>query len=109
MVETLGSYTGLLLGIVVGALFTVAIGFPRVGRALGKIAAIALLGAGCGLLVWGLISQVGGDFESLQFGTVIFYNTSQVLGWGSGCLAAGITALVLSLVGKPKGPGRPIV
>ena len=92
----------LLLGIVVGVLLTAMLSFPRVGRALGKALAVGLIALGAGLLTWGFFAYFGERFEPLKMGPVTFWNSSQTLGWGVGCLAGGITALVLSFTGKVK-------
>lgn len=94
----------LLLGALAGVLLTIVLSFPRIARGIGKIAAVSLMGAGAGLITWGLISALNGsDFESLQMGPVIFYSAAQTLGWGVGCLVAGITALVIAFIGPPRG------
>ncbi len=92
---------GLVLGILIGALLTVSLSFPRVGRGLGKLMAVALLGLGGGLLCWGLIGSLSSAaFEPMEFGPVLFSSAAQTLGWGVGCLCGGITALVLAFVGR---------
>ena len=97
--------SSLLLGIVVGVLLTACFCFPRVARAVGKILAVILMGAGAGLITWGLVASLGQqDFKPLTIGPLTFFFVSQVLGCGAGCLVAGITSLVLALVGRPNQP-----
>lgn len=94
---------GLLTGTVLGIAITVAFCFPRVARAFGKSAAVVGMGAGAGLITWGLMCSLrASDFETLQLGPVTFYSAAQTLGWGVGFLVAGITAIVLAFVGARK-------
>ena len=95
--------TGVIVGVLIGVVFTAAFSFPRMARAIGKTSSVLMLAAGAGLLTWGLISELGGSsFESLEMGPVTFYSAAQTIGWGSGLLAGGIAALVLSFVGPRK-------
>lgn len=91
------------LGLLVGSIITVVLIFPRIGRAIGKTAAVGLMGFGAGLLVWGFISIFQTEpFEPLAIGSLEFYNSPQILGWGGGALVSGIAALVLSLTASKK-------
>ncbi len=91
---------GLCVGLVLGGILAVALSFPRVARGLGKLMAVALMGAGAGLIAWGLFGAFGREpFEPMKLGPVTFYTAAQTLGWGIGFLTGGITALVLSFVG----------
>lgn len=93
--------TGILVGLLVGIVLTACLSFPRVARALGKIAAVLFMGAGAGLLTWGLLGVLGNEpFEPMEMGPIVFHNASQALGWGGGCLVGGITGLVLAFVGR---------
>ena len=101
MLEGSSFAVGMSVGFVSGALLAVALCFPRVARALGKFAAFVLIGGGAGLVTWGLISALNpGNFEELRMGAITFYTPAQTLGWGAGLLGSGITALVLSFVGR---------
>lgn len=100
---TVSITTGLVLGIGIGALLATALAFPRIGRALGKLTAVSMIGCGVGLGTWGLMSALNGEeFKVLQAGPIVFYSAAQALGWAAGTLAAGVTALVLSFVGGVK-------
>ena len=97
--------SSLLLGMVVGVLITACFCFPRVARAVGKILAVTLMGAGAGLITWGLVTSLGQeDFKPLTIGPITFFFVSQILGCGAGCIVAGITSLVLALVGRSNNP-----
>ncbi|HUT91947.1 MAG TPA: hypothetical protein VMY37_20800 [Thermoguttaceae bacterium] len=81
-------------------------------RILARIFAVLALGAGVGCLVWGIMSAALGEpvRTPLVFGVPIS-NSSEVMGAGAGLIAAGVTTLILSLVGgrrkgdRDKGPG----
>lgn len=101
MIPSVPHLNGLVVGILIGVLVAVAFSFPRVARAIGKIAAVVLVGIGVGLITWGLMAVLGRDaFEPLRFGPITFHSAPQTLGWGAGCLAGGVTALVLAFVGR---------
>lgn len=101
MLENTPHFADILLGVIAGALLTIVLSFPRTARAIGKAFAVALMGAGAGLITWGLFEWIGGgDFTKLAIGSLTFFNPAQVLGWGVGCLIAGIVALVLSFAGS---------
>ena len=68
---------------------------------LGKLSAVILIAGGVGLVTWGLAGAFNREaFEPLKMGAVTFYTPGQVLGWGAGLLGGGVTALVLSFVGR---------
>jgi hypothetical protein len=81
-------------------------------RTLGKIFAVLALGTGAGCLVWGIMSAALGEpiRTPLMFDLPIT-TSSEAIGAGAGLMVAGITSLILSLVGgRPKdgrksGPG----
>ena len=101
MLENTSLVVGLAVGFVVGALASVALSFPRVARSVGKFAAVVLIGCGAGLITWGVIGGINREsFEPLKMAAITFYSPGQILGWGAGLLGSGITALVLSFVGK---------
>ena len=87
------------------------------GRCLARVFAVLALGTGVGCLVWGITSAALGEpvRTPLVFGVPIS-NSSEVMGAGAGLIVAGVTALILSLVGgrrngdrdkgdRDKGPG----
>jgi hypothetical protein len=90
----------LLFGFVLGILMTIALSNPHIARALGKICAFVLIAAGAGLITWAIYGGAT-EFQSLEFGPIVFVSVAQALGWGVGCLAGGVTALVLAFVGRP--------
>jgi hypothetical protein len=89
-----------VLGALLGALALACFSYPQVGRALGKVVAVVSIAIGAGLITWGVYSAIAADFTPMQSGPVFIMSLSQVFGWGTGFLAGGVTALVLSLVGK---------
>ncbi|GIW99458.1 MAG: hypothetical protein KatS3mg111_2791 [Pirellulaceae bacterium] len=92
---------GGVVGLLLGALAAIAFSQPRIARAIGKIAAVAFIGAGGGLLCWGLLTIFRDHaFDTLEFGLITLYSPEQAIGWGAGLLAAGTTALVLALTGS---------
>jgi hypothetical protein len=90
-----------IIGLLTGALITIALVYPRIARAFGKALAAVLIGVGVGLLVWGLYTAISGDeLRRMRFGPIVLSTIGQTLGWAGGALASGITALVLSFVGR---------
>ena len=75
----------------------------NVARAFARIFAVLAIGSGIGTLVWGICAQAMGTPIRSPFGLVhLISDPVEAIGWGAGLLAAGITALVLSLVGGQK-------
>jgi hypothetical protein len=74
------------------------------GRTLARIFAVFALGAGVGCLVWGITSAALGETVRTPWGLdAIISASSEAIGCGAGLIAAGVTSLVLSFVGrKPK-------
>lgn len=89
-----------VFGVLLGALTLACFSYPQVGRAVGKVVAVACIAIGAGMVTWGVYSAIAADFTPMQSGPIFIMSLSQVLGWGLGFLAGGITALVLSLVGR---------
>ena len=95
-----------------GLIFVLALSFvmwclirANVARAFAKIIAVAAIGAGIGVLVWGICAQATGTPIRSPFGLVyLIADPVEAIGWGAGLLAGGITALVLSLVGAKRLP-----
>ena len=103
MFEDASLVLGLAVGFLTGALITVVLSFPRVARSIGKLAAVVLIGAGVGLITWGLLGALSREsFQPLEMGPILFSTAAQTLGWGAGCLGSGVTALVLAFVGGSK-------
>ena len=72
-------------------------------RMIGKLFAILAIGAGTGTLTWGITAaSLGEPIHPAWEATGVLTAASEVIGCGAGLLAAGITALVLSLVGGCK-------
>ena len=87
----------LLAGVACGCLVTTSLIFPRVARAVAKSAAVILMGTGVGFLTLGLFSALAtSDFETVHFGPILANTAAQALGWGGGCLTAGIISLILT-------------
>jgi hypothetical protein len=92
--------------VAIGAAILLAVAFliwalikPNVGRMFARIFAVLGIGLGAGVLTWGIVAaSLTGTVRS-PFGLAsLISEPSEAIGWGAGCLAAGITALVLSFV-----------
>ncbi len=72
------------------------------GRVLARIFAVLAVGAGVGLLTWGISATYTGEpLRMPEFCEDMFLQTSsEVIGWGAGILAVGITTLFLTFVGR---------
>lgn len=96
----------LLLFATIGAAILLAIAFlvwalvkPNVGRMFAHIFAVLAIGLGAGVLTWGIVAASLTGTVRGPFGLAsLISEPSEAIGWGAGCLAAGITALVLSFV-----------
>ena len=92
--------------IAVGAAILLAVAFliwglikPNVGRILARIFAVLGIGLGAGVLTWGIVAaSLTGTVRSPLGLAWLIGKPSEAIGWGAGCLAAGVTALVLSFV-----------
>ena len=70
------------------------------GRLFARIFAVIAMGAGVGFLTWGITSAALGEPVRTPSGLGCFVTAaSEVIGWGAGLLATGVTALVLSCIG----------
>jgi len=79
---------------------------PNVGRMFARILAVLAIGLGIGVLTWGIVAASLGEAIRSPIGLASLISVpSEAIGWGAGCLAGGIAALVLSLVGGCKKPG----
>lgn len=93
--------TSFVLGVGAGTIFTAAIAYPRVGRIISRVLAVAAAGAGGGLLTWSIISDAQGEeMNAIALPPVLISQPSEAYGWSAGLLLAGITILVLSFVGR---------
>lgn len=92
--------------VVIGAAILLAAAFlvwgiikPNVGRMFARIFAVLGIGLGAGVLTWGIVAAcLTGTIRSPLGLASLISEPSEAIGWGAGCLAAGITALVLSFV-----------
>ncbi|MHC4400343.1 MAG: hypothetical protein ACYTG0_11770 [Planctomycetota bacterium] len=97
------SYFGLLalagIGTAILAVVVWCCAVPRVGRAFARMFSVLAIGAGVGVLVWGILAACLGEPVRSPFGlTSLISDPSEAIGWGAGFLAAGIVALVLSFL-----------
>jgi len=77
----------------------------NVARAFARIFAVLAIGAGIGVLVWGICALAMDMPIRSPFGLVyLIADPVEAIGWGAGLLAGGITAMVLSLVGGKRLP-----
>ena len=91
----------LIIGVLIGWLATVAVGFPRIGRVLARATSVVALAAGVGVLVWAIDVLVrGNDMRPLGWTHLNISSPSEALGTAAGLLAAGVAALVLSFIGR---------
>ena len=75
------------------------------GRLLAMILAVLAVGAGVGLLTWGISSAAMKEPIRVAEMCAGFMGTSsEVIGWGAGVLAVGVTTLVLSFMERQR-PG----
>jgi hypothetical protein len=71
-----------------------------VGRAIARIFAVLAVGSGVGILTWGITAAKSGQPVFIPCGLEqCVGGPSEIIGWGAGILAAGVTALLLSFVG----------
>ena len=73
-------------------------------RCFVRVLAVVLIGVGVALMTWGIVAAALGEpLEKQHPLTELIGTASFAIGCGAGLLAAGVTTLVLSLVG----PGSP--
>lgn len=102
----------MITGLAIGLIVVLALSFvmwclirANVARAFAKIFAVLAIGAGIGVLTWGICAQASGMPIRSPLGLVyLISDPVEAIGWGAGLLACGITALVLSLVGAKRLP-----
>jgi hypothetical protein len=71
------------------------------GRLLARVLGVLAVGLGVGLLVWGISAAHAG--EPIRVPEVldgVLQSSSEVIGWGAGILAVGITTLLLTLMDR---------
>jgi hypothetical protein len=89
--------TSFLFGIGAGVLVLAVFVFPRIARTLTRIASVALLGSGVGLLTWSIDSMIRAtELRPLGWEHLNISTASEALACGVGCLVAGTLALILS-------------
>ncbi len=69
-------------------------------RLLVRIVAVFAVGLGVGILAWGIAAALKNEtIRTPAFiGDSLVQSPSEVIGWGAGILAVGLTALVLTLI-----------
>lgn len=94
--------TSFVVGVFLGALFVAAVAYPRVGRLLARLIAVALGGVGSGMLVWALyaIAQ-DATLQAIRFGAIAITEPSEAIGWAVGLLIASLLALGFSFLEHP--------
>jgi hypothetical protein len=93
------------LGLVVLGLLVWGCTKPAVGRVFARVFSVIALGAGVGVLTWGIVAaSLGQSVRSPLGWKCLIAEPSEAIGLGAGLLAAGVTALVLSLVGRKRPP-----
>ncbi|HEY8505642.1 MAG TPA: hypothetical protein VIL46_13740 [Gemmataceae bacterium] len=94
-----GAVVWLVVGLLLGSLFTVSLCLPAVGRSLARVVAVVFLSAGAGMGIWAAVSVVRGDPLRPLFGLDIVTEVSEAFAWGGGLLFAGLLTLILSYAG----------
>jgi hypothetical protein len=93
--------TSFILGLSIGALLTLAVCFPRVGRILARSLSAVLLAAGAGLLGWVIYAAIRDEpLTPMGWAAVTIAQPSEAIGWAIGLLIGGITALALSFTAR---------
>jgi len=70
------------------------------GRLLTRIFGVFAVGVGVGLLAWGISAAARNEpLRAPAFcGDALLQSPSEVIGWGAGILAIGITTIILTLI-----------
>jgi hypothetical protein len=88
------------VGVLMGAILATMYFRPNLLATMAQLKAIAFLGLGIGILVWGTISlSVGGPFEKPFSEVTLIRTPAEAIGWGAGFIAAGVVSLVISFTG----------
>jgi hypothetical protein len=73
----------------------------NIARSFARILAVLAIGAGIGVLTWGICALSMGITIRAPFGLeYVISDPIEAIGWGAGLLGGGITAMVLSLVSR---------
>ena len=95
--------TSFVLGAAAGTILMAALAYPRVGRIMARVFAVVASGVGAGLLVWAIYAAARGEpLQAISWGAVVISEAGEAIGWSAGLLLAGITALVLSFIGRSR-------
>jgi len=88
------------IGFVLGGLTAVAYFRPHVMAISAKIKAVLFMGAGVGLLVWGISTlSLGETFNPPWIEINLIRSPMEAMAWGAGLLTAGVLFLVFSFLG----------
>jgi hypothetical protein len=70
------------------------------GRLLARVLAVFAVGLGVGILAWGIAAAVKNETirAPTLCGDAFLQSASEVIGWGAGILAVGVTTLILTLI-----------
>ena len=83
---------GLMLGLLVGGVAGLSLGFPGFGRSVARIISVLLLGLGAATLVWPLAVGASGEPLRGPFGSNVIQYRSEAFAWAAGLLTAGLLA-----------------
>ncbi|ADV61599.1 hypothetical protein Isop_1010 [Isosphaera pallida ATCC 43644] len=84
-------------GLSLGAVLTICLGFPRIGRAAAKSLGVFALAAGFGLLVWASVSLYRGESMNLPiYGDYALTYGGESFGWGGALFLGGLVTLIVS-------------
>jgi hypothetical protein len=93
--------TSFVIGTLVGSIVTLSVAYRYVGRVVARLLAVVALAAGAGLLTWGLDAAIRGDqLRGIAWQTIEITQPREAFGWSAGLLLGGITALLLSFMGR---------
>ena len=68
-------------------------------RLLARVVAVFAVGLGVGILAWGIAAAVKNEsIRAPAFCEALLRSPSEVIGWGAGILAVGVTTLILTLI-----------
>jgi hypothetical protein len=88
------------IGFILGCLTAVAYFRPHVMAISAKMKALLFMGAGVGLLVWGVSTlSLGETFTPPWTEINLIRSPIEAMAWGAGLLTAGVLFLVFSFLG----------
>lgn len=88
------------IGFILGCVTALAYFRPHIMAISAKIKAVLLMGAGVGLLVWGISTiSLGEEFTPPWIEINLVRTPFEAMAWGAGLLTAGTLFLIFSFLG----------